>query len=194
MPRPNWFFAFPIPGAFAAQLPPPPTGFRSFHPEDLHLTLSFLGGCGQAAAERALAALDAATQDQPAQSLAVSLSRVVPMGPKREYSALSALLERGREPCRQLILGLRDVVSVAATGRREARAPVPHVTLARPPRRASADARRAGLLWAAGLDLGGVSAELNRVALYTWAEGGRQQRLFRIFAERPLRARLESSA
>src|SRR4051812_5808505 len=57
VPRPNWFFAFPMPGAFVLELPPVPRFMRRFHPEDVHLTLSFLGGCGEEAALRGLAAL-----------------------------------------------------------------------------------------------------------------------------------------
>jgi len=186
MPRPNFFFAFPISGRFVESLPAPPPFIRLFHPEDVHLTLSFLGGCGQAAAERALAALDDALTQKPASCIDVSLGPVVPMGPARAYSALSALLERGREPTTQLIASLRDVVSEAALGRREQRPPKPHVTIARPRTNATKAARDAGLAWAAQLELLGVSTTLERIALYTWSEGNRRDRLFRIVAERLL--------
>lgn len=186
MPRPNFFFAFPLDGQFVQHLPAPPAFFRLFHAEDVHLTLSFLGGCGQIAAERALAALDQALKREPRGSVEVSLGTVVPMGPPRAYSALSALLERGAEPTKQLIADLRDVLSEAALGRREQRPPKPHVTVARPRSNATEAARQAGLAWAAELDLRGVQATLNRIALYTWSEGNRRERLFRIVAERTL--------
>lgn len=186
MPRPNFFIAFPMDGQFVQRLPAPPAFFRLFHAEDVHLTLSFLGGCGEAAAERALGALDAALTREPRPSVDISLGRVVPMGPPRAYSALSALLERGREPTTQLIATLRDVASEAALGRRETRAPKPHVTVARPRSNADEAARKAGLAWAAGLDLHHVEATLTRVALYTWSEGNRRERLFRVVAERQL--------
>jgi RNA 2',3'-cyclic 3'-phosphodiesterase len=185
-PRPNWFFAFPLDGSFIARLPPPPASIRLFHPDDVHLTLSFLGSCGSDAAERALAALDAELAVQSAPSIDVSLSAVVPMGPQPEYSALSALLERGRAPTEQLMLRLRDCVSEAALGRRETRPPKPHVTIARPARRAREAARQAGLTWAASLDLSAQSAKLDRIALYTWSAGSGAERLFRIVAERQL--------
>src|SRR3954468_19415255 len=112
MPRPNWFLAFPLDGRFVLDLPPLPPSFRLFHPEDVHLTLSFLGGCGEPAAERALAALDEALSRRQAQpGIEVSLGQVVPMGPARAYSALSALLETGRAQTTELIASLRDVVS-----------------------------------------------------------------------------------
>jgi len=186
MPRPNWFFAFPVDGAFVEALPPPPPAIRLFAPADVHLTLSFLGACGQEAAERALAALEEALGRAAPRAIDVSLSGVVPMGPKREYSALSALLDQGREPCEQLIASLRDVVSEAALGRLEQRPPKPHVTIARPQRRASPASRQAALIWAAKLDLSGVRAKLDRIALYTWSEGNRRYRLFRVVTERSL--------
>ena len=188
MPRPNWFLAFPLDGRFVLDLPPLPPSFRLFHPEDVHLTLSFLGGCGQAAAERALQALDTALGEAPLGGVDVSLGEVVPMGAKREYSALSALLERGQTEMTERIAALRDVASEAALARREKRAPKPHVSIARPQRRATEAARAAGLQWAAALDLRAVEANLNRIALYTWSEGNRRERLFRIVAERSLAA------
>src|SRR6188768_1382271 len=42
VPRPNWFFAFPLPGAFVLELPEPPRALRRYHPDDVHLTLAFL--------------------------------------------------------------------------------------------------------------------------------------------------------
>jgi 2'-5' RNA ligase len=186
MPRPNFFFAFPVDGSFLRQLPPPPPFIRLFQAEDAHLTLSFLGRCGEAAAERALVALDQALGERRPTSIDVSLGSVVPMGSPRAYSALSALLERGRDPTTALIASLRDAVSEAALDRREARPPKPHVTIARPRQNATDAARRAGLAWAAGLDLRGVKAQLSHIALYTWSEGNRRERLFRIVAQRPL--------
>lgn len=187
MPRPNWFFAFPVDGRFVLELPPPPPHFRLFPVEDVHLTLSFLGGCGEDAALRALAALDEVMKTRALPCLEVSLGSVVPMGgSKRDYTALSALLELGREAATALLGELRDVLSDAALGRREKRAPKPHITLARPGRRASDESRAAGLSWAEGLDLRAMRARLDRIALYTWAEGNRRERLFQIVAERSL--------
>lgn len=186
--RPNWFFAFPLDGSFVASLAPPPPSFRLFHPEDVHLTLTFLGGCGEVAALRGLAALDDALALEPLPPWDVSLAEVVPMGPKREYSALSALLAHGRAQTEAHIALLRDRVSEAAIGRREQRAPKAHVTIARPGRRATEASRQAGLSWAAALNLSGVEARLDRIALYTWSQVDRSERLFRIYAERKLGA------
>lgn len=186
MPRPNWFFAFPIDGSFVLELPALPNNFRRFHPEDVHLTLAFLGGCGQMAAERALSALDERLNTEPVTPTAVSLAEVVPMGgTRRSYSALSALLDQGRAEASASIAALRDTLTRTASDRTEKRPPKPHVSIARPRTRASATDREAGLAWAAGLRLQSVHARLDRIALYTWNEE-RRERLFRIVAERKL--------
>ena len=106
-------------------------------------------------------------------------------GSRRSYSALSALLERGRSETAACIAGLRDALLEATTGRREQRPPKPHVSLARPRSRATDAQREAGLAWAAKLDLRRVATRLDRIALYTWHEA-RHERLFRVVAERRL--------
>jgi len=186
MPRPNWFFAFPIDGSFVLELPALPSNFRRFHPEDVHLTLAFLGGCGQVAAERALSALDERLKGEPLRAMDVSLAEVVAMGgSRRNYSALSALLARGRAEASASIAALRDLLTQTAAGRTEKRPPKPHVSIARPRSRASEADREAGLAWAGGLELHGVHARLDRIALYTWSET-RRDRLFQVVAERLL--------
>jgi 2'-5' RNA ligase len=186
MPRPNWFLAFPVDGAFVLELPPLPPQFRRFHPDDVHLTLAFLGGCGEAAAQRALSLLDERLALAPLTSVQASLAEVVPMGgSRRSYTALSALLDRGRAEMIAYIAAHRDALLEAAAGRREARPPKPHVSIARPRGRATEAQRAEGLAWANALDLSGVSARLDRIALYTWHET-RHERLFRIVAERRL--------
>jgi 2'-5' RNA ligase len=186
MPRPNWFFGFPVNGAFVLELPALPPQFRRFHPDDVHLTLAFLGGCGEAAAMRALGVLDERLQSSLIAPIEASLAEVVPMGgSRRTYTALSALLDRGRAETTACIAALRDDLLEAATGRREQRPPKPHVSLARPRSRATDAQREAALSWASALDLRHVSPRLDRVALYSWHEA-RHERLFRVVAERRL--------
>lgn len=65
----------------------------------------------------------------------------------------------------------------------ETRALRPHATLARPTRRADESKRAAGLAWARALDVRGLPARLDRLALYGWS-ADRARRLFAIEAER----------
>jgi 2'-5' RNA ligase len=180
--RPNWFVAFPVDGSFVLDLPPLPPAFRRFHPEDVHLTLSFLGACSEEAAQRGMAALRQELAAAPRHGLTVTLGQVVPMGPSGHYSALSALLEVGRAETERCMTDLRDLVSDAALRQREQRAAKAHVTLARPQRNASAERRAQGLAWANAQRLGGVQLRLSRLALYGWADD-RRERLFRIATE-----------
>lgn len=165
--RPNWFVAAPVPPDdwFDRLVTLPPSGLRRFHPDDLHLTIAFLGAVGEAAARRAFAALR-----WPAGAARVTLGAVVPMGSNRRYSALSALLDDGRQRVEGAIAATRDIVCTAAGARLEHRPAKAHLTLARPHRRATPAERDDGLAWARGLSLAGVGLVLTRVALYTWAE------------------------
>ncbi|HEX4334914.1 MAG TPA: 2'-5' RNA ligase family protein [Polyangiaceae bacterium] len=186
MPRPNWFFGFPLDGTFVLGLPDVPTSIRLYHPEDVHMTLAFLGGCGEEAARRALGVLDEKLAALRPAGFDATLGDVVPMGgSRRTYSALSALLEKGRAEAVDVLTLLRDELTDAATGRRDARPPKPHVTIARPRRRATDIDRQAGLAWAERLELHAVPARIDRIALYTWTEV-RRERLFQIVEERRL--------
>lgn len=179
---PNWFIALPVSPAvwFDEQVTPPPSGLRRFDPEDLHVTLAFLGGVGEAAARAAWAALPAL--DGP---WSVRLGHVRAMGNPRRYSALSAVFAEGAVPVEAAMTRAGAVALAAAGLPPEPRPALAHVTLARPGRRASEPERAAGLGWARGLGVLDVTLTLDRVALYTWTEA-RVDRLFRIIEDRRL--------
>jgi 2'-5' RNA ligase len=175
----NWFVALPVSpeGWLAERVPAPPAAFRAFPPQDLHLTVAFLGSTGEDAARRGWAAL---RWPLPAQR--VSCGAVVPMGGRPRYSALSVTLVHGRREVEAAMTQARGPVWQAAGARPDDRPANAHFTLARPGRGASQAERAAGLRWARSLDLSGVEIVLDRVALYTWSED-RPRRLFRIVEE-----------
>ena len=173
--RANWFIGLPvISDGWFARLSPPPPGFRLFAPSDLHFTIAFLGPVDEPAARSAFAALV-----WPLHAIDATLGAVVPMGPPARYSALSALLVEGRGVVEQAIGSSRDAAYEAAEVALDARPAKAHLTLARPQRRASADERARGLVWANDLTLTGTPVRIGAPALFTWAFD-RGQTLFRI--------------
>jgi RNA 2',3'-cyclic 3'-phosphodiesterase len=178
---PNWFIALPLAAALPALTPP--AGVRLFAPEDLHLTVAFLGGVSEAGALRAFEL----TRELTLCALEVRLSNVVALGPAARPSAFSALLSEGRATVEQAISALRPQLWAAAGARVDTRPALAHVTLARPVRRATPEQLEAACAWASALQLGEARARLERVALYTWSRD-RSQTLFRIVHEMPLMA------
>ena len=190
MRRANWFFAFPVTGAFVGEVPAPPTGIRLFEPEDVHLTISFLGSVGRERAETALTELDRYLSTSLRRPVEISLGDVEPFGgSRRSYSALSAVLIDGRDEVTSWVSELRGVLSEAAGVRPETRRVRAHISIARPRRRLTDEASAAGLVWARGLDLTRVRATLDEVALYTWTQD-RRTRLFEVFSSRKVTSTL----
>jgi 2'-5' RNA ligase len=173
---PNWFVGIPVAsdGWFDRLVSVPPDGLRRFHPDDLHLTVAFLGPIEE---DQARAGWDALRWDLPPTT--ATLGQVVPMGAPRRYSALSVELVQARTAIEQAIGLCRDAICDVAGARRENRPPKAHVTIARPSRRASEEQRSAGLRWAQHLDLHQHPVLLDSIALYTWADD-RRDRQFKI--------------
>lgn len=165
--EPNWFIALPISAQdwFDRLVSTPPAGLQRFHSDDLHLTVAFLGGCGEAKARAAWAALR-----WPLGVVQATLGNVVPMGAPQRYSALSAELIDERTQVEAAMSQCRDVLFDEAGAAPETRPAKAHVTVARPSRKASASDRAAGLRWASGLALRGQPVTLGTIALFTAAE------------------------
>jgi 2'-5' RNA ligase len=173
--KPNWFVALAVPAdPWWSRVTAPPPGVRLFHPEDLHLTVAFLGPVSRSDAEAAFAV---ACEDWPTGSIGIALGDVRGMGNPRRPSALSALVSDGAADLSEAISSLRDRTCATAGVRADERTPLPHVTIARPSRSATAAEREAAVAWATGLDLGRPRITLRRLVLYGWAPD-RSVRLF----------------
>lgn len=179
--KPNWFVAWPVsPGDwFQPLVAGAPRPLRRFHPDDLHVTLAFLGPVSDASAEAAWGVVEAL----PLGPLDGVLDRVQGFGNPRAPTAFS--LEVLGEPLREAIGACRGPILDAAGARPETRPPRAHCTVARPRRDAGRAEREAGLAWARGLAPLGVRVVLDRIALYTWSED-RRERQFRVVAMREL--------
>jgi 2'-5' RNA ligase len=172
----NWFIAtVPHDTSWFERVPNPPCGFHRFAPDDLHVTVAFLGPCGEAPARVAWVAIREAWSGG---AIAAALDGVVPMGDPRRYSALSATFSSGHERLAALLELLRDPAADAAGAPRERRSPLPHMTLARTPRHCEASLRNAGLAWAQRIDLRSVHVLFDTLALFTRAPASEPQRLF----------------
>lgn len=178
----NWFVALAVPaGDWFARVAPPPRGVRLFAPEDLHVTVCFLGPVSR---ERAEQAFELATL-WPTGIVDATLGGVEPMGNPRRPSALAARVDRGAAVLAHAIDAVRAPMATCAGVAVDTRPPLPHATLARPVRDATAAERAAAVEWARGLDLGAPAVQLSRLVLYTWADD-RRSRLFREHASYPL--------
>lgn len=173
---PNWFVALPVVAGdwFAPLVADAPTSLRLFHPDDLHLTVAFLGSCGEERARGAFSLAD----DVHASPFEVRLETLKPMGNPRRPSALSLTVSRGHAEAVAIMRALRDDMLTLCDAPPETRAPVPHITVARPRRNARGDERRAALDWAAGKAAVGATLTIDAIALYTRSEepGDRQYR------------------
>jgi len=183
--RPNWFLALPLPAeaapvwlAAAAAAPPQ---LRRFHPDDLHLTLAFLGPCEAEAALAAWGCLDGLGHPP----IAVRAAGWRALGSPEAPSAYGLTLAEGHAELCGLLRGWGALALAAAGAPPERRPPLPHLTLLRPPRRQAADLRAPMAAWMATAPLPQPPVLLRHLALYTWAED-RCERLFRIVRNRTL--------
>jgi len=169
--KPSWFIALPVavdPAAdwFATLSAAAPRDLRRFHRADLHLTVAFLGACGQDAARAAWSVVR--TMEPP--DFDVTLGGLVPMGNRKKPSAIAVGLERGREAVAAYMTRWRGELLAAAGARPDGRRARPHITIGRPPRTIVPEGRAAIVDWARAYPPIGASVNLNRLALYTWSD------------------------
>ncbi|KPK16076.1 MAG: hypothetical protein AMJ62_07290 [Myxococcales bacterium SG8_38] len=161
------------------RMPPAPARVRVFAASDLHVTLGFLGTVQEAEARKAWELIETFSCFR---TVTGSFAGVVPLGNPRKPSALSAMVDAGREAFSEMIAQARGPILAAAGAPEDTRPPLPHMTVARIQRRANAVERRRALRWAEEIKLEGASFRSTSVALYTWSDD-RQARLFQIVAK-----------
>lgn len=178
--RPNWFVALPVPRDSRADtvLTQLPAGLRRFSPEDLHITLAFLGTVDEATA---WAAWHAAPYP-PAEGFAVAARSWRALGPPQRPSAYGLIVDEANDTLAAWIAQHRDAIRAAAGLEAERRPALPHVTLGRPPRRGGQAIRERIEHWLAAAAVPDWQFRLDRLALYTWSND-RRSRLFARVAE-----------
>lgn len=179
----NWFVGLPVAaGEWLAPLcAGAPAGLRCLHPDDLHLTVAFLGAVGE---ERARVAWRV-VEEAPLQGGVVVLAGLRAFGNPRRPTALSVEVEGAHTVAHRLIATLREPLLAAIDAPPDGRPIAPHLTVARPPHKASGALRRAAQRWAEGVAPLGVEVTLDRVALFT-ASDDRRERKYRAVVSRAL--------
>lgn len=172
--RPNWFIGWPFDAE--VELGDVPPKVRRFVPKDRHTTSVFLGPVRKEVAQRAWALI----HDDPGKPVTVSLGPVRLLGGVRP-SAVSAIIDRGADDLRAMMMNHRQILVDAALMPKSDREPLPHVTLARVQRSASKEQHDIAVQWAEGLTVEAKTV-FDRLALYTWSED-RTASLFTIRAE-----------
>ena len=174
----NWFAAIPapIPAAFLASLrdQSAPPYLRWFLAEDIHLTVAFFGRYDPAR----LAAVLATLQSLQPPVLDVTLGPLVPLPSSRHFTALSFELAAGAAETAAFMRAIHAPLMAAAGLPPDSRPPYPHITIARPHRRATAEDRAEILHWARSLTLPPLQIRLSTLGLYGWA-ADRNSRQFR---------------
>jgi len=183
--KPNWFVGIPVPAEqwLPDMLRSLPSCCRGFASEDVHMTVAFLGAMDPSLAIRISALMD----EIAFTPFEIGFAGVVPLPSARRASALSLELEAGREAAVAVLSRWRDPLIAVAGGRPDTRAPLPHVTIARPIRRHGPQAVAQACAWARAVTPPIQKLQLDRLALYTWADDRREHQ-FRIVDERRMTA------
>ncbi|NND70728.1 MAG: hypothetical protein HKN43_04035 [Rhodothermales bacterium] len=175
---PNWFVGFPVQGDSWCPVSANhvPGSIRLYHPDDLHITMAFLGSVSQ---RKALKAWKKVT-NLKLEPVTISFNQLKPFGAFSTPSAYGLTLDTGRDSVANTIsTHRRKILGAVGKKPRDGRV-VPHVTIARPNRRLSKGDVYAIAEWRHEFEIPEVEVNLTEIALYTWAPPQAPQRFRKI--------------
>ncbi len=152
-----------------------PPDLRWMHPEDLHLTLAFFGHENP---ERHPAVGEVLARI-PFTGAEVTLGPLLALPKAQRCTALAFALADGRDELAELIATWRGPLLEAAGCAPDDRPPLPHLTVARPPREHTRAGKEKLLKWAEQLRSPATSLRILPPALYGWSHQ-RHHRSFRV--------------
>lgn len=163
----NFFVALAVPdGPYRQRLiedAPADLGFH--HPDDLHMTVAFLGKIGE---EAALAAFDEVVGAVDAPPIAATLDTVKVLG--RNGTQVTLIPSDGNEEAAALMSAIKDPLELASGREPSERAPLPHVTVAEPLVSAS-KRKEAAVAWAQNASPTPAPMTIDTVGLYVRNKG-----------------------
>jgi 2'-5' RNA ligase len=155
-----------------------PPAIRWFHPEDCHVTLVFFG---RLSPEQIRAICEHLAKDAP-QRIPALIGKPLLLPSSRRFSALSLSIESEGDALRIAIAQNRDEWMTLAGLAVETRDALPHLTFARPDRRASSAQLHAIRAWMHDLSPPrDLAVTFEGPSLFTWADD-RAQRQFKVVA------------
>ena len=177
--KPNWFVGIPVPAQnwLTQLLAEVPESCRPFHPEDLHMTLAFLGPIRAEDASLLYPIIDRIE----ARPFHLTLGKMIGLPRPQKVTALAMEPDQGRELAVDLIADWRTPLLEAVGARLDHRPPLPHITVARPIRKYGHGGREAALAWSQGISPPEVTLLVDRVALYTWAENRSERQFQKVY-------------
>ena len=155
--------------------PPPGEGLWWVHPDDLHLTIAFLGSIPE---ERARTCFQWVCE-QELSPLRGTLGPAIPLGSRPPASAFARPLEEGFESAVENLQRLGPPLLACAGRPPETRAPLPHITILRARNSTSPAVRQQAEEWLRKRTQGRVSIHLSQIGLYGWAVD-RTERRYRL--------------
>lgn len=161
----SWFVAWPVVTAgswYADLIDQAPGGLRLFDPEDLHVTLAFMGTF-KPELERKLISL---LRGLPFREIDASGGRLIPLPQPRRFSALALTLDKGRIDTTGQIARWRDRLCRESGAKIESGDPLPHLTIARPEKKIGSDGRGRALDWAESLKPTGFEFRLTQPRIF----------------------------
>lgn len=162
----NWFVGIPIDlGEWLYDLEAPYSA-KKFDLEDTHITVAFLGSLAERDSPAVVELIGEFAKKES--KFEISFGGLIALPIEQTYTALTLEMSEGRDCTARIISEWREKFYDIAQCEPDTRTPKPHLTFARPLRRASQRERDDILKWFHQLRTPTTRFDCKTIALYTW--------------------------